>query len=136
MLGYFHKINILGFILYFFLLVKTKCYKKEKFQREHRKWTKGSQTYKRQERNPKNYLQPIHVRNSKTEFVVSLPNRLAQLHKLEIKINLILWAEVTLFSNASLFLACQIVQNRHKGAADQIFFRFFPTAIPCQAKRV
>ena len=82
-------------------------------------------------RNPKNYLHPNHVRKSKTEFVVSLPNRLAQLHKLEIKIILILWAELTLFSNASLFLAHQIVQNKHKGAVVQIFFRFFPTAIPC-----
>ena len=124
------------FIFYFFLSVKTKYYKKEKFQRVHWKWTIGSQTHKRQEINPKNYLQPNHVRNSKTEFVVSLPNRLAQLQKLEIKINLILWAKVTLFSNASLFLARHIVQNKHKGAAVQIFFRFFPTAIPCLAKRV
>ena len=130
------NIYIYIYIFFFFLSVKTKYYKKEKFQRVHRKWTIGSQTHKRQEKNPKNYLHPNHVRNSKTEFVVSLPNRLAQLHKLEIKIILILWAEVTLFSNASLFLARQIVQNRHKGATVQIFFRFFPTAIPCQAKRV
>ena len=97
---------------------------------------KRKPTHKRQERNPKTYLHPNHVRKSKTEFVVSLLNRLAQLHKLETKLILILWAEVTLFSKTSLFLAQQRVQNRHKGAAVHIFFRFFPTATPCQAKRV
>ena len=84
------------------------------------------QTHERQERKLKNYLHPNHVRKSKTEFAVSLLNRLAQLHKLEIKLILIFWAEVTLFLKASLFLAHQIVQNRHKGAAVQIFSASFP----------
>ena len=97
---------------------------------------KRKPTHRRQGRNPKTYVHPNHVRKSKTEFVVSLLNRLAQLHKLETKLILIIWAEVTLFSNVSLFLAHQRVQNRHIGAAVQIFFRFFPTATPCYAKRV
>ena len=71
---------------------------------------------------PKPYLHPNHVRKSKTEFVLSLLYRLAQVHKLETKLILILWAEVTSFSNTNLFLAHQIVQNKHKGAAVHIFF--------------
>ena len=84
----------------------------------------------------KTYLHPNHVRKSKTEFVLALLYKLAQVHKLEIKLILILWAEVASFSNASLFLARQRTQNRHKGAAVHIFFRFFPTATPCRVKRV
>ena len=91
---------------------------------------------KKQETNPKPYLHPNHVRKSKTEFVLSLLYRLAQVRKLETKLILILWAEVTSFSNANLFLARQRVQNRHKGAAVHIFFRFFPMATPSQAKKV
>ena len=54
----------------------------------------------KQKTNPKTYLHPNHVRKSKTEFVLALLYRLAQVHKLEIKLILILWAEVTSFSNA------------------------------------
>ena len=103
---------------------------KKKISMNTQEVNEGSQTHKKQERKRKNYLHPNHVRKYKTEFVVSLPNRLAQLHKLEIKLILILWTEVTLFSNANLFLTHQKVQNRHKGAVVQIFFHFFPTATP------
>ena len=79
---------------------------------------------------------PNHVRKSKTEFVLALLYRLAQVHKLEIKLILILLVEVISFSNAILFLARQRAQNRHEGAAVHIFFRFFPMVTPCQAKKV
>ena len=84
----------------------------------------------------KNYLLPNQVRKSKTEFVLSTLYRLAQVHKLKTKLALILWSEVTSFSNTNLFLARQRVQNRHKGVAIHIFLRFLPMAAPCQAKRV
>ena len=39
-------------------------------------------------------------------------------------------------ANAILFLACQTVQNKQRGAAIQILLRFLPTLTLCQARRV
>ena len=81
-------------IFFFFLSVKSKNIK-WKFPRSTQDVDKRKPTHKRHERNPKPYLHPNHVRKSKTEFVLSLLYRLAQVHKLETKLILILWAEVT-----------------------------------------
>ena len=119
------------------LSVKSKYYKDRKISQEYTDHEqKGAKTkpYKKQTQKP--YLLPNQVRKSKTEFVLSTLYRLAQIHKLETKLVLILWADVTSFSNTNLFLARQRVQNRHKGAAIHIFLRFLPTTAPCQAKRV
>ena len=110
-----------SYMVLFFLSVKNKYYKR-KFPRSTQDVDKRLPKQKKHETNPKPYLHPNHVRKSKTEFVLSLLYRLAQVYKLETKLILILWAEVTSFSNANLFLACQRVQNRHKGAAVHIFF--------------
>ena len=119
--------------LFIFLISKKKTSIIErKFFGVHRTWT----TRKSQNEATNTYLHPNHVRKSRAEFVLALLNRLAQAHKLDMKLILILWVVIALFSNASLFLAHHRAQNMHEGAANHIFFRFFPTAPPCQAKRV
>ena len=47
-----------------------------------------------------------------------------------------LWIENSSLSKAILFLAFQIVQNKHKGSALQTFLFFLPTNEPCQPKSV
>ena len=97
---------------------------------------KGATTKTNRKQTQKPYLLPNYVRKSRTKCVLATLYRLAQVHKLETKLALILWAEETSFSNTNLFLARQRFQNRHKGDANQIFLRFLPTTAPCQAKRV
>ena len=112
-------IYIYIYIYIFFFFFISKYYKKETSKEYTGSGQKEAKHTEDTKENQKNYLHPNHVRKSKTKFVVSLPNRLAQLHKLETKLILILWVEVTLFSNASLFLAHHRVQNKHMGAAIQ-----------------
>ena len=110
----------------FFLSVKSKYYKDRKRSQVYTGCEqKGDKTKPYRKQTQKPYLLPNHVRKSKTEFVLSTLYRLAQVHKLETKLALILWAEVTSFSNTNLFLARQRVQNRHIGAAIKFFFIFY-----------
>ena len=123
--------NPLLFFIFFLISKKTSIIER-KFLGVHKTWT----TRESQNKTTKTYLHPNHARKSRTEFVLALLNRLAQAHKLDIKLILILWAVIASFSNANLFLAHHRAQNIHEGAAVHIFFRFFPTAPPCQAKSV
>ena len=130
---------------FFFLIDKKQIYKEIQIKGSKTEETLSTRVvYKRdlehlqqRKRNPpKNYLLPNHVKKSITECVLSTLYRLVQDHKLVTKLALILWAKGTSFSNTNLFLARQRFQNRHNGAANQIFLRFLPTAHPCQARRV
>lgn len=60
----------------------------------------------------------------------------SQSHKVLKILDFILWKRVVLLSKATLFLSCQMIQKRLKGASIQIFLRFLPTRIPCQERRV
>ena len=136
-------------IFFFFFIDKKQIYKYTKIRGREQKnpeihgtCTKGLLNTKQQQnketapKKKKNYLLPNHVKKSTTECMLSTVCRLAQDHKLVTKLALILWAEGTSFSNTNLFLARQRFQNRHNGAANQIFLRFLPTAAPCQARRL
>ena len=59
-------------------------------------------------------------------------NKLVHAQRLHKKLNLILWTECLMFSNALLFLTFQFVQKRHKGAALHTFLLFLPTTNLCQ----
>ena len=81
------------------------------------------------------HLYPNQVRKSTKELKLSALYNLAQDHKVNKKDDFILKAEGISFSKAALFLSFHSVQNKQRGAAIQILFRFFPTLAPCQERR-
>ena len=124
----------MSLLVLFFFIDKKQIYKENQIKgsRTEESWSTQvvnkrelKHLQQRKQNPPKNYLLPSQVKKSITEYVLSTLYRLAQVHKLVTKLALILWAEGTSFSNTNLFLARQRFQNRHNGAANQIFFALF-----------
>ena len=83
----------------------------------------------------KNHLYPIQVRKSSNDLSLSPLYTLDQYQKLQMKELFNLYAENASLSKATLFLSHHTVQKRQRGAALNTFLRFFPTWVPCQARR-
>ena len=121
------------FFFYFFILISKSRIPIEKTSTKLPKSTQ--EEYNRGEHHH-THLYPNQVKKSTEELKLSSLNILAQDHNVNKKKDFILKAEGISLSKAALFLSFHTVQNKQRGAANQILFRFLPTLALCYARRV